>query len=77
MTKHQQDVIEELFQVSKTKERKQCNHCGNRIGTQNALEALRPQGFVIHHKVRSLTTREEFIIAETEINPLTMEVIEQ
>jgi len=52
-----------------------CPNCHNPITVEQALLVLRGDGFVKHHKVRSRTTGLEFIVEETSINPLEMEVL--
>ena len=54
----------------------QCPHCHHPITVEQALLVLRGDGFVKHHKVRSRITGQEFILEETSINPLEMEVVE-
>ena len=72
-----QDIIEELFHVSGSKEREACPHYGNRISPQVALLALRSQGFRKHFKVRFKDNPETtMIVDESEINPLTQEIME-
>lgn len=72
-----EDTIEELFHVSGSKEREKCPHCGNRITPQVALLALRSQGFRKHFKVRFKANPEiTMIVDESEINPLTQEIME-
>ena len=57
------------------KKQPQCPHCNYPIAVEQALLVLRGDGFVKHHKVRSRTTGQEFILEETSINPLEMEVL--
>jgi len=57
------------------KRQPQCPHCHHPITVEQALLVLRGDGFVKHHKVRSRTTGQEFILEETSINPLEMEVL--
>jgi len=72
-----QDIIEEMFHVSGSKAREKCPRCGNRISPQVALLALRSQGFRKHFKVRFKDDPETtMIVDESEINPLTQEIIE-